>query len=123
MKSGNARFCPASFCGYSSVHFRMNHATGFKSAAVTSQPSLIASRGIAPPPANGMNFVIVLDGPSGAGKSSTARAVAARLGILFLDTGALYRAVALRALQNGVSPDDTAAVGRCAAAARLDLTG
>ena len=70
-----------------------------------------------------MNFVIVLDGPSGAGKSSTARAVAARLGILLLDTGALYRAVALRALQNGVSPDDTAAVERCAAEARLDLTG
>jgi cytidylate kinase len=49
--------------------------------------------------------------------------VAARLGILFLDTGALYRAVALRALQNGVSPDDPAAVERCVAETRLDLTG
>ena len=56
INSGKGRFCPASFCGYSSVHFKMNQATGFKSAAVTSQPNRIASNGIAPPPANGSSI-------------------------------------------------------------------
>jgi cytidylate kinase len=70
-----------------------------------------------------VSFVIVIDGPSGAGKSSTARGVAHRLGILFLDTGALYRAVALRALERGIPLDDALALAECAAAARLDLTG
>ena len=70
-----------------------------------------------------MSFVIAIDGPSGAGKSSTARAVARRLGILFLDTGALYRALALRALNLGVPPHDEAAVAACALEARIDLTG
>jgi cytidylate kinase len=70
-----------------------------------------------------MSFVIAIDGPSGAGKSSTARAVAQRLGILFLDTGALYRALALRVLSLGVSLDDEDAVERCAAEATIDLTG
>ena len=53
MNSGSGRICADNFWGYSSVHFKMSHATGFRSAAVTSQPSLIASRGIAPPPENG----------------------------------------------------------------------
>ncbi len=70
-----------------------------------------------------MSFVIVIDGPSGAGKSSTARALARRLGILFLDTGALYRAIALRALSLGVAAQDEAAAERCAREARLDLAG
>jgi cytidylate kinase len=70
-----------------------------------------------------VSFVIVIDGPSGAGKSSTARAVASRLGILFLDTGALYRAVALRSLERGLAVDDGEAVARCASEVKLDLTG
>ena len=70
-----------------------------------------------------MGFVIAIDGPSGAGKSSTARAVARRLGILFLDTGSLYRAIALRVLASGVPADDEAAVARCAGEARIDLAG
>ena len=70
-----------------------------------------------------MSFVIAIDGPSGAGKSSTARAVAQRLGILFLDTGALYRALALRVLVLGVPLDDEAAVERCAREASIDLAG
>jgi cytidylate kinase len=70
-----------------------------------------------------VSFVIAIDGPSGAGKSSTARAVARRLGILFLDTGALYRALALRVLTRGVAVEDEAAVDRCAAEARIDLAG
>jgi cytidylate kinase len=70
-----------------------------------------------------VGFVIAIDGPSGAGKSSTARSVAERLGILFLDTGALYRALALRVLRMGVAPEDEAAVEACSREARIDLAG
>lgn len=56
-------------------------------------------------------FVLALDGPAGAGKSTTARAVAERLGFAYLDSGALYRCVALAAVERGVSPDDDAALG------------
>jgi CMP/dCMP kinase len=70
-----------------------------------------------------VSFVITIDGPSGAGKSTTARAVAARLGILYLDTGALYRAVALRVLDRGVPHEDLEAVLREATEARLELSG
>ena len=47
---------------------------------------------------------IAIDGPAGAGKSTIARAVAKKLGILYLDTGAMYRALALKALRNGLVP-------------------
>jgi cytidylate kinase len=48
--------------------------------------------------------VIAIDGPAGAGKSSVARALAARLGFRYLDTGAMYRSVALAALERGAEP-------------------
>lgn len=51
-------------------------------------------------------MIVTIDGPAGAGKSSTARALAERLGFRFLDTGAMYRAVALAGLRRGVLPDD-----------------
>jgi cytidylate kinase len=70
-----------------------------------------------------MSFVVTIDGPAGAGKSTTARAVAARLGFLYVDTGALYRALALKVRQGGISPDDLAAVDRCAREARIALSG
>jgi cytidylate kinase len=54
--------------------------------------------------------VVALDGPSGSGKSSTARRVAARLGLRYLDTGAMYRAMTWWMLEHGVDPDDAAAV-------------
>ena len=57
-----------------------------------------------------MPMNIAIDGPVGAGKSSIADAVAQRLGILHLDTGAMYRAVALHALRNGVDPQDEEAM-------------
>jgi cytidylate kinase len=53
-----------------------------------------------------MGNVIAIDGPSGAGKSTIAKMLAERLGFVYLDTGALYRAVALFFLMKGVSPDD-----------------
>ena len=54
--------------------------------------------------------VIAVDGPAGAGKSSVCRGVAARLGLRYLDTGAMYRAMTLRVLQAGVDPGDHEAV-------------
>jgi cytidylate kinase len=55
-------------------------------------------------------MVIAIDGPAGAGKSSVARAVATRLGFTFLDSGAMYRCVALAALEAGADADDGAAL-------------
>ena len=54
--------------------------------------------------------VIVLDGPAGAGKSTVAREVAHRLGLSFLDTGAIYRAITLAMLRGDVPPQDTPAL-------------
>jgi cytidylate kinase len=53
-----------------------------------------------------MGRVIAIDGPSGAGKSTIARMLAERLGFIYLDTGALYRAVALHFLRNGIRPEE-----------------
>jgi cytidylate kinase len=55
-------------------------------------------------------LVIAIDGPSGSGKSSTSRGVASRLGLAYLDTGAMYRAATWLALETGLDTDDTAAV-------------
>jgi len=55
--------------------------------------------------------IIAIDGPAGSGKSSTAKAVAARLGITYLDTGAMYRAVTLKALRLKIRHDDDKALG------------
>lgn len=53
---------------------------------------------------------IAIDGPSGSGKSTLARKVAARLGYIYVDTGALYRSIGLYAKRSGIKPDDEAAV-------------
>lgn len=58
--------------------------------------------------------VVAIDGPAGAGKSTVARRVAAVTGLPFLDTGAMYRCVALRAVRSGVRADDTDAVAAIA---------
>jgi cytidylate kinase len=54
--------------------------------------------------------VIAIDGPSGSGKSTVAKAVADRLGLAYLDTGAMYRAVAFEAMRRGIDPDDRTTV-------------
>ncbi|MBO5125979.1 MAG: (d)CMP kinase [Clostridia bacterium] len=53
---------------------------------------------------------VALDGPSGAGKSTIAKAVAAKTGLIYVDTGALYRTVGLYASENGIATDDTARI-------------
>jgi len=70
-----------------------------------------------------MSFVVTIDGPAAAGKSTTARAVASALGFLYVDTGALYRALALKVLGDGVSLDDEPALARCVESAELSLSG
>lgn len=75
-----------------------------------------------PQPATDDRLVIAIDGPSGSGKSSTARGVAARLGLDYLDTGAMYRAATWRALHSGTDLADTAAVAALVSAADLDLS-
>ena len=57
-----------------------------------------------------MGVVVAMDGPSGSGKSSTSRGVATRLGLRYLDTGAMFRAVTWWMLQHGIDTDDAAAV-------------
>ena len=59
-------------------------------------------------------MIVAIDGPSGAGKSTVAKAAAKRLGFSCLDTGAMYRAIAWKALADGVSFDDAEALGAIA---------
>jgi cytidylate kinase len=66
-------------------------------------------------------MIIAIDGPAGAGKSTVAKAVAEALGLTYLDSGAMYRCVALAALRAGVGVDDGAALGRLARGLHLTL--
>ena len=68
-----------------------------------------------PPTATVASLVIAMDGPSGAGKSSVSRAVATRLGLRYLDTGAMYRAMTWWMLEHAVDVHDPAAIGASAA--------
>lgn len=65
--------------------------------------------------------VIAIDGPAGAGKSTIAKALAARLGLEYLDTGAMYRAVTVAAARRGVAADDHEAVASIARGVELDM--
>jgi cytidylate kinase len=65
-------------------------------------------------PPTGRRLVVAVDGPSGSGKSSVSREVAARLGLRYLDTGAMYRALTWWVLAQGVDPADQPAVARLA---------
>jgi len=68
-----------------------------------------------------MAMAIALDGPAGAGKSTIARRIAEQLGILYLDTGAMYRAIGIKALQMGFSPKDEASVDQMLKTTDLDI--
>ncbi|MEW6724825.1 MAG: (d)CMP kinase [Bacillota bacterium] len=67
------------------------------------------------------NLVIAIDGPAGAGKSTVARLVAARLGLLHIDTGAMYRAVTLAALRRGIALEDEEAIAALSRQVRISL--
>jgi len=67
--------------------------------------------------------VVAIDGPAGAGKSTVGRAVAARLGLQYLDTGAMYRAVTFAALRRGIDPTDESDVASLAGAIEMTLDG
>jgi cytidylate kinase len=66
-------------------------------------------------------LVVAIDGPAGAGKSTIAAQLAQKLGYLNLETGAMYRALALKALQNGVALDDSAALADLARRSQIEL--
>jgi cytidylate kinase len=65
--------------------------------------------------------VVAIDGPAGSGKSTVARTVAQRLGVAYLDTGAMYRSVAFAALERGVDPGDGDALAKLAAGLDIEL--
>lgn len=64
---------------------------------------------------------VAIDGPGGTGKSSIAKAVAERLGLEYIDTGAMYRAMGLKSLRMGVSPEDVEAVEKMLADTEIDF--
>jgi cytidylate kinase len=65
--------------------------------------------------------IIAIDGPASSGKSTTAKLVARRLGFVYLDTGAMYRAITLKALRNRISPEDEKGLKKIARESKLDL--
>ena len=70
-----------------------------------------------------LGLIIAIDGPSGAGKSTVAKMVAKQLGYLYIDTGAMYRAVGLKALRVNEPLDDTQQIIALARDARIELKG
>lgn len=73
------------------------------------------------PPNGKKGLTIAIDGPAAAGKSTVARAVAARLGLTYVDTGAMYRALTLKALEAGVDPRDGPALARLVRGTSIEL--
>src|SRR3954451_18512466 len=68
-------------------------------------------------------MIVAIDGPAGAGKSSISRRLAERLGFAFLDTGAMYRAVALAALRRGLTERDGEKISRLASELTIEFDG
>jgi cytidylate kinase len=68
-------------------------------------------------------MIIAIDGPSGSGKSTLGRMLARELNLLYIDTGSMYRAVALATIEAGIDPNDTEAVTTLASSADIDLEG
>ena len=66
--------------------------------------------------------IIAIDGPAGAGKSTVARQVATQLGLVYLDTGAMYRAITWLVLQKGIAIDDECAIAQLAKQCKIELT-
>ena len=68
-------------------------------------------------------IIVAIDGPAGAGKSTVARAVAERLGFLYVDSGAMYRAIALTAIENNLDPANADQIVPIAQSAEISLDG
>ena len=68
-----------------------------------------------------MSYQVAIDGPAGAGKSTIAKIVAAKKGFIYVDTGAMYRAMAIHMLRNGIDPMDEDAVARASEGAGISL--
>lgn len=68
-----------------------------------------------------MAFNVAIDGPAGAGKSTVAKAVAAEMNFIYVDTGAMYRAMALYFLRKGIAPDDGAAIAASCSEAAVTI--
>jgi len=68
-------------------------------------------------------LIIAIDGPSASGKSTLGRLLARELGLLYIDTGSMYRAVALAVLESSINADDDVAVGSLASRIDIDLSG
>lgn len=68
-------------------------------------------------------LIIAIDGPSGAGKSTLGRMLARALNLLYIDTGSMYRAVALAVMESSISANDDVAVGSLAGRIDIDLAG
>ncbi|PIQ90400.1 MAG: cytidylate kinase [Candidatus Omnitrophica bacterium CG11_big_fil_rev_8_21_14_0_20_41_12] len=66
-------------------------------------------------------MIIAVDGPSGAGKSTVARILAKRLAFLYIDTGSMYRALTLKALENNIPSDDKNKISELARSTKIDL--
>src|SRR6185436_9960159 len=84
-------------------------------AARQGQPAGVVPTSTLPP------MIIAIDGPAGSGKSTVAREVARRLGFTYLDSGAMYRAVTLAAMDCGADLDDGAALGALARGLDIEL--
>lgn len=67
------------------------------------------------------DIIVAIDGPAGSGKTTTAREVARRLGLIHVDTGAMYRAVTLKAIREGLDPSDGVRIGALADSARVQF--
>ena len=68
-----------------------------------------------------MSFNIAIDGPAGAGKSTIAKRVAKELAFIYVDTGAMYRAIALHLIKNGISPEDEEKLMQACRQLRIDI--
>lgn len=68
------------------------------------------------------NVVIAIDGPAGSGKSTVSKLVAKRLNLLYLDTGAMYRALTLKMMKSSVDPEDTASIIKITYKTEINLT-
>jgi 23S rRNA pseudouridine2605 synthase len=88
-------------------------------AALVGQPP--APRRKRPRLAASGRLAVAIDGPSGSGKSTVGYALSQRLGVTFVDTGLMYRALTLAALERGMSADDGDALGRLAGAVRIEV--